>query len=67
MTVRESILREMERQGVSQTALAKKTGIARTQLSRWLGESNRMNASEETIDRCFKALKLKVVGPEIKS
>lgn len=62
--MRESILKAMEAQGVTQTALAKMTRIQRTQLSRWLGESNRRGASEETIDKCFKALKIKMTWPE---
>lgn len=67
MTVRRAILKAMEAQDVSQTALSEMTGIQRTQLSRWLGKSNRRGASEETIDKCCKALKIKMTWPETKA
>lgn len=56
----------MSDQDVTQTALAEMTGIQRTQLSRWLGESNRRGASEETIDKCIKALKIEHHWPHKK-
>lgn len=58
--MRQAILSAMKAQGVTQTELAKRTGIHRPHLSRWLGKTHRGGASEETIDKVMDALSLTV-------
>ena len=54
--MRQAILDEMKRQGVSQMELSRRTGIAQPHISAWLGKSHRMGANEDTIDKVAKAL-----------
>jgi transcriptional regulator with XRE-family HTH domain len=61
VNLRLEILKEMDRQGVTQTALADRTGIPAPRLSEWLSGKRPRGATEQTINAVMKALGLKVV------
>lgn len=60
--MRTEILKELERQGITQTELAKRTKIPASRLSEWLSGGQKRGATERTINACMKALGLKVTA-----
>ena len=53
-----AIVREMERQGLTQTALAERAGIDRTIVNRYVNGAH--DTSGENIDAMLRALKIKI-------
>jgi transcriptional regulator with XRE-family HTH domain len=54
----------MDRQGISQQALADMTGIPRPRLSEWLSGKRPRGATEKTINAVFAALGMEVTDPK---